>query len=92
MNNGVEKRLMLDEVTRSVFLVVRRHLPKDVAVDDPGTDLLRSGLTSLALVGLIVDLETEFSISFSADILDAERFRSVATIAEAVRALRASGR
>jgi acyl carrier protein len=82
----------VDEVTRSVFAVVRRHLAQDGAVDDPGTDLFAAGLTSMGLVALIVDVEAELSISFPADTLDAGRFRSVAAIAEAVRAVRAPGR
>ncbi len=82
----------MDEVTRSVLLVVRRHLTEEGAVDDPEADLFAAGLTSLALVALIVDLEAELSISFPVDFLDSGRFRSAATIAEAVRALRAPSR
>ena len=49
------------------------------------TDLFDSGvLDSLAFVELLLQLEREFGVTTGVDDLDAENFRSIATIAEFV--------
>ena len=57
----------------------------DVPAHD--TDLFDSGvLDSLAFVELLLQLEREFGVTTGVDDLDAEHFRSIATIADFVRA------
>lgn len=57
------------------------------APPDPETDLVESNLLdSLALVELLVAVEQEFSITFSPDELEIERFRSLKALAELVDA------
>jgi len=64
-----------------VETVIRDALNVDVPTHE--TDLIESGLLdSLALVSLIVELETELAIELPLDDLDVERFRSVSGIAE----------
>lgn len=56
-----------------------------VPAPEPGTDLVESGLLdSLALVELLVAVEQDFGITFAAEELSIERFRSLAALAELV--------
>ena len=53
----------------------------NIAVPAADTDLLASGIMdSLALVELLMQLETHYGVRISADNLDFEHFRSVASI------------
>ncbi|MGH3898516.1 MAG: phosphopantetheine-binding protein [Pseudonocardiaceae bacterium] len=81
--------LELDDLLNAVTDLVRCHLPPESAavLDDPDADLTSAGFESLALVALLVDLETQFAITFPADQLDVGTFRSVNTITAALQVL-----
>jgi acyl carrier protein len=80
----------MDDIMRSVMDLARRHVAVEYTStwDDPDADLSAVGFDSLEMVSFIVDLEASFSIQFPADMIDAETFRNVRTVANAVRALR----
>jgi acyl carrier protein len=74
----------------AVVTLVRHHLPPESAplLDaDPHLDLLDAGLDSLALVGLIVEIEETFTVRFPAASIDRATFASVDTILDALRGL-----
>jgi acyl carrier protein len=79
----------MDDIMRSVMEVARRQVDPEntLALDDPDADLAAIGFDSLKMVGFIVDLETSFSIEFPADMIDAQTFRSLRTVADSVRAV-----
>jgi acyl carrier protein len=64
---------------RLVAEKMHRELP---SID---TELLDSGLIdSLALVDLLMHIETEFGVRIALDNLELDKFRSIATIAELI--------
>lgn len=64
----------------------------NIAVPAADTDLLASGtMDSLLLVELLMQLENRYGVRISADNLDFEHFRSVASIAAFVGAERQAG-
>jgi acyl carrier protein len=72
-----------DETAARLRDILARTL--GTTITDGDTDLVQSGLIdSLALVELLVAVEQEFSITFAADELEIERFRSLRTLAELV--------
>jgi aldose 1-epimerase len=75
-----------DEVTRAVLdLVSSLTATRVTDVDAPLAPL---GLGSLQLVGLVVDLESLFSVEIPVDAMRPETFHSAETIARTVRSLR----
>jgi acyl carrier protein len=81
---------VMDEVTNLVTAIARRLATNEVAaeLEDPDRELSTLGFDSLKIVAFIVELEKNFSIEFPADMIDAETFHSVSTVAAAVRMLR----
>ncbi len=64
---------------------IRKILSSVLNIDAPeeGTDLIETGLLdSLALVSLILELETEFGLSVSYDELEIDNFRTLESIAQ----------
>ncbi|MDO0928877.1 phosphopantetheine-binding protein [Streptomyces sp. TG1A-8] len=82
----------MDSLMTSVARAVRHRAGSDTpAADlDPDTELSALGLTSLGVAGLLVDLEAAFDVRFPADAVTPEVFRTLATLTETVRALRAA--
>jgi len=82
----------MDDITRSVMDVVRRHTgAEDASVldeDDLDAELSALGVDSLKMVGFLLDLEKSFMIEFTADMIVPETFRNVRTVADSIRALR----
>lgn len=74
-----------NELNDAVTDVIRRHVApehvEDIAFDQ---DLAGLGLDSLALAGLVVDIENSFMIEFPADMINPDTFRSVRTVADAL--------
>jgi acyl carrier protein len=68
-------------VTRTVF---KQSVTKRIGPDD---DLRASGLSSLGLVSLMLSVETEFGLKIPERDMTPANFRSIARIAELVRAL-----
>jgi acyl carrier protein len=69
--------------------LLRKHLPAQVGnrlrSDSKLSDL---GLDSIRAIDLLIDLEETFGITFPDLMLNAETFRSAATLEEAIRKLR----
>ena len=60
-----------------------------IRVETPGTDLLETGaLDSMALVRLLIHLESQFGLNLPLGSLGIDPFRSVITIAELVANLK----
>ncbi|AHH99054.1 hypothetical protein GCM10010174_68170 [Kutzneria viridogrisea] len=74
----------MDATTEEVMELVRGELPgaAGVGVDTPLSEV---GLTSLGSVALLVALERRFGLEFPPDLVTAETFGSVRTMADAVR-------
>lgn len=73
------------------MVLVGRHVAAaggPSVLDDPDAELSAMGLDSMEMVGLIADLEASFDVEFPADMMVAETFTNVHTIADAVRSLR----
>jgi len=79
----------MDGVMRSVIELAQRHAPREgrAALVDPDLELQAAGLTSLELVGFILDLEQRFEITIGDALMQPETFRSVRTITRAVAGL-----
>ncbi|MDC0662365.1 phosphopantetheine-binding protein [Marinobacter sp. SS21] len=54
---------------------------------DPNAELTTLGLTSMAATNLLIDLEDEFGVEFSDDLLTPEVFRTVASLETAIEGL-----
>lgn len=69
---------------RSVIRIAQRHAPAPgrAALEDPDHELQAAGLTSLELVGFILDLEESFAIRVGDELMQPETFRSVRTVTE----------
>lgn len=79
----------VDPLPQVVGTLVARHarLPAGSPPPDPDRPLTDLGLGSLAVVGLLVDLEETLGVRFGPELLDERTFRSVRTVTEAVRTL-----
>jgi acyl carrier protein len=82
------------EILATVQRAVRRQVAgaasgAGTAALDPDTSLTALGVTSLVTVRLMVELEAECGVEFPADAITPETFRTVRTLAETVRSLRA---
>ncbi len=80
---------VVDEVLGSVREIARRQLPPGKSVLDADESLAGLGFDSLKLVGFVVELERDLDITFPADLFDASTFRSLRTVADAIRSLTA---
>ncbi|KUN16126.1 MULTISPECIES: phosphopantetheine-binding protein [Streptomyces] len=80
----------MDELMTRVADIARRHLPPEssTALSDPDAELTAAGLESLLVVALLVDLEQELSVTFPAELIQWDTFRSVRSISRAVAGLR----
>jgi acyl carrier protein len=78
-----------DNVADRVTLLVRRALDKQSITKPIGDDddLRASGLSSLGLVNLMLSVETEFDLAIPERDMTPANFRSIARIADLVRAL-----
>jgi acyl carrier protein len=82
----------VDESTsKTIFELARRHGDGTAMHTNDDLNFAELGLDSLAIVGLIIDLEREFAVTFPAHMLTASVFHSVGTVAEAIAALRDRG-
>jgi acyl carrier protein len=74
--------------------ILRRHLQAqaDVPDDLSDVDFAELGLTSLALVALIIDIQAELGVVFSSDTLVASNFCNLEATLATVQAARASRR
>jgi acyl carrier protein len=75
------------EILRRVTELTIACIDDDLVQLDPDEDLAAVGLRSLDAVRLLIDLESTFSVTFPADMIDASTFRSIRTVATAVGAL-----
>jgi acyl carrier protein len=75
-----------ESIQAIVLAVARKQLPaaQQAALDNPQTSLRDAGITSLALVSVICDLEARFDVSFPADSLHESTFRNADTVAAAL--------
>ena len=73
----------------SVYRIVAQHLAIAPEQARDSGDLWSSGLTSLAAVRILMDLEDEFRVTFPPESLSRETFASTARLAEALEAARA---
>jgi acyl carrier protein len=75
---------MLDRalLTDRVIEVVRRALPEQITTANLSTDadLYNAGLTSMAMVKLMLAVEVEFDISIPDEDLHPDNFRSIGAI------------
>ena len=69
--------------------IVLEHIGSTIDADrvQVDSDLYSLGLTSLATVGLMLALEDRFEVEFAESMLGRATFRSVASIADAIRKL-----
>ena len=79
----------MDDLEREVAAIVQRAFHGRSADKDAPQSI--ADLDSLVLVELIVTLEQKLDIRFGADQLNADTFKSVATLVSAVRTARAPG-
>lgn len=80
---------LLAEEIESIREILAEHgrLPVDARTLDAEGDLYTAGLTSLATVGVMLALEDKFDVEFPESLLNRGTFRSIVSIAEAVRGL-----
>ena len=85
---------MTDDLNGGLIEVLRRHLRGATRAGGlaPDTRLEDLGLDSLSAMSLLIDLEACLGISFPDSMLNAETFRTVATLQAAVVSLRGGGR
>jgi D-alanine--poly(phosphoribitol) ligase subunit 2 len=70
----------MSPLAERITAIIREALA--VEVPSPTTDLIATGLIdSLALVSLIVEIETELGVELPLDDFDPDRFRTVETMA-----------
>lgn len=77
------------DVTDRVTQLVRRIMGKQAVTQAIGhdDDLRANGLSSLALVNLMLSVETEFAVKIPEREMTPANFRSIARIADLVRGL-----
>ncbi len=78
-----------DNVADRVASLARRAMGKHIGQQPIGNDddLRASGLSSLGLVNLMLSVETEFDLTIPERDMTPANFRSIARIADLVRAL-----
>ncbi|MEV0729719.1 MULTISPECIES: phosphopantetheine-binding protein [Polymorphospora] len=85
---------MVERAWDDTFItVLRKHL-KLLAADDPlapDASLVELGLDSLEMVGLLIDLESVYGISFPDSEMNFETFASAERLWAVVARLRAAG-
>ena len=79
----------MDEFTEKLVLILREHLQfvgkgRELAMTD---ELAELGLDSMGAVGLLLDLESAFSIAFPDEMLVPETFRTVGSLRDAIESL-----
>ncbi|MFC4585732.1 phosphopantetheine-binding protein [Sphaerisporangium corydalis] len=79
----------MDEVTREILNVVNDRIERNdtAPLGDIDADLGKAGVTSLQMVEFIDEFERRFAVEFPAEMISADTFRSVRTIASSVREL-----
>ena len=79
----------MDRITHAVMEIALRHIDPANAplLDGPDANLASVGMRSLDTVSFICDLEKSFSIVFPSEMIDDVTFRTISTVAEAVRSL-----
>ena len=77
---GIEKKIK-ELIVELLFL--SDTAPDDIKDDDVLSETL--GMDSVAVFQIVAGLEEEFEISFEDDTFEAEKFRSVASMAQVVR-------
>ena len=79
----------MDDITRSVLEIAidLADVPAAGATPDPDSPLSELGLGSLHVVRLMRRVEERFAVSFPADAITGETFRSARTVADVVRQL-----
>ena len=80
------------DVSERIRRVIREHghLPVDMAQIGDDTDLFQAGMTSHAIVNLMLGLESEFDVEFPDSMLKRSVFQSVSAIRAALEKLRAA--
>jgi acyl carrier protein len=80
----------MDELLKSVVVVARRHVNRESAgeLDCPIEELSAIGLDSLQIVSFMLDLEASLEIQFPSEMINAETFHSLRTVAESIQRLR----
>ena len=81
MNGGT----MVSDAERIVIELVERHLPDHVGTLTADSDLSELGMRSMAMVALMVEVETQLGARFPTETIDQDTFRTPATIAAALR-------
>jgi len=82
----------MDELQELLSQVLKQHLqliPADGTID-PDAELRELGLDSMTAIALLLDLEQAFSITFPDEMLEADTFRTAATLRAALDRLIAS--
>lgn len=81
----------MDDMIHSVINVAQRHIEEENVslLHDPNAALTVISANSLEMVSFILDLETSFSLQFPSTMMVPETFRTVQTVVDAIRALRA---
>jgi len=78
---------VISDLSLELRTVLSQILNEDVPSND--TDLIETGmLDSLALVSLIMELETSFEIDIDFDDLELESFRSIDSMAAYIKSLK----
>lgn len=79
----------MDELTRLVIDVARRHATPDLAgsLTDADSELRDAGLESLDLVAVVVELESELGVAFPSELMNTRTFATPRSIAAALRTL-----
>ncbi len=81
----------MDQMTAKLCSILREHL-KFVSADrelQMTDELAELGLDSMGAVGLLLDLEGAFSITFPDPMLVPETFQTVGTLRDAIKSLSA---
>ncbi|MCH7797139.1 MAG: acyl carrier protein [Planctomycetes bacterium] len=78
-----------DELMTQLVSILRRHLQfvgddREIGMSD---DLVDLGLDSTGAIGMLLDVQESFSISFPDEMLVPGTFRTAATLLDAIRSL-----
>ncbi|NRQ33074.1 hypothetical protein HII36_14665 [Nonomuraea sp. NN258] len=91
--DGESARLLvsvdMDECIDEITAAVRRHIADEheSRLVGPDTALSDLGFGSLRMVALMVDVEENLSVSFPSEMINAQTFRTVRSVADAVAKL-----
>ncbi len=84
--------LTADATDARVLKAIRRVLGHPAALDVPmDTELKSLGLDSMRIIDLLLEVETEFGVTFTDDLLTPETFRTPSTLRAAVVSLQGGG-